>query len=302
MSRSDRTEIEEAHRQITGRRLATAPVLEGRGRRNYTAPPGVLNRRREDPDNFRDLSNSIRHLTYHMCPFSHSSEAWKWNLDQLKSRWSLFNGLKVLGINFDDKTVDPDDLLGYCSSIGLEWDHTVIKPNSRAVGEVMTWLPSLEFLSPDTSSENEVVFSAHAKGVKYETMPALIKDWAEVMYVANLDNWDRVRDSLEWFVSTGAFRCRGVRSKKWCRYGWYYSGAFWWWRLSDVGRRNWRYVGEIYPGREVWIGNTVDKTESDCLFLDNCRSPYIPEYWSRVIRPRWKEFLQEVKIDAPTSA
>ncbi|MCL5459840.1 hypothetical protein M3M33_14485, partial [Loigolactobacillus coryniformis] len=66
--------------------------------------------------------------------------------------------------------------------------------------------------------------------------------------------------------------------------------AFWWWRLAPIGQRNWRMVGEIYPGREVWIGNIAERIETDCLFMDNTRSPYLPAYWKRTINKKWQEF------------
>jgi len=249
-----------------------------------------LELRKSQEDAFRDLSYPVRHLTYHICPFSNSISAWTWNLLQLRSRWELFNGQKILGINHDDSTVTPRQLISYCQSIGMEWDHVLVRENDRKLGEVTTWIPSLELLSPLNASPNEIVFSAHAKGVKYGVeSPPVIRNWTQVMYAVNLDDWDSVRCSLEWFSATGAFRSRYRRSAM-CRYGWYYSGAFWWWRLADIGQRSWNLVSPWYAGREIWIGNQIEKLESDCLFMDNCRSPYLQQYWETTINRRWREF------------
>ncbi len=266
-------------------------ILPKRYRRLYVAPPAPRDTWRDDPSHFCDLSNPVRHLTYHICPFRNAVGTWQWNLEQLREHWHLFNGKKIIGINHDEDTVSPDEMLRHCRSLGMEWDEVVARPNSRSLGEVQTWIPTLELLNPESAQANEVVFSAHAKGVKYgEKMPPVIRDWTDIMYQVNLPDWDRVRDSLEWYISTGAFRARGARSWRWCRYGWYYSGAFWWWRLAPIGQRNWRMVGEIYPGREVWIGNVAERQETDCLFMDNTRSPYLPAYWQRTINKEWQEF------------
>jgi hypothetical protein len=287
MQRSSRAEI----RKACSRRVVPAKHFPRVG---IPAVPAIEIRQR-DPSNFRDLSNAVRHLTYHMCPFANAATAWQWNLEQLRQRWHVFNGLKVLGINHDEDTVTPDELLEYCESIGLHWDQVVVRPNNRGLGEVMTWVPSLELLSPESAGPNEVVFSAHAKGVKYggAEMPPVIRDWSALMYDGNLDNWDIVQRSLEWFIATGIMRGRYSKTA-FCRYGWYYSGAFWWWRLADVGRGPWDQVAQWYSGRELWIGHQCPKEESDCLFLDNTRSPYLPEYWKSVIHPKWNQYQEKL--------
>lgn len=285
MPRSDPSEI-----RATTARIAREQPSESPRPRRLIVSLGPLQQRQLDESNFVDLSDPVRHLTYHVCPFANSPLSWKWNLDQLKRYWWMFNGQKIIGINYDDSTVSPDEFLRYCESIGLNWTDSVVRKNSPTVGEVLTWIPSLEFLHPESACSNEVVFSAHAKGVKYGSeMPPVIRDWTELMYSVNLSNWDRIKTSLEWFSATGAFRTRYRRSTS-CRFGWYYSGAFWWWNLSVIGRRDWESVSPWYAGRELWIGNQLDKSEADCLFLDNCRSPYLQQYWRTVITPKWNQY------------
>ena len=252
-----------------------------------------LDRRKEDPDNYRDLSNAVRHLTYHMFPVR-SSQAVEWNIDQLHQRWHLFNGIRVLGVNISEATYAPDDLLQMFRSLGIEWDHVIVRDNNPGLGEVMTWIPSIGMLTPESASDREIVFSAHAKGVKYSgnEMPAVIRDWSSVMYSVNLDDWKRVQQSLEWFAATGAFRVRYPKCDG-CQHGWFYSGAFWWWRLADIAKHNWNHVSPWYAGRETWIGDKIERHESDCLFMDASRSPYLAEYWRKKINPRWEKYQEE---------
>jgi len=246
----------------------------------------AMQKRMQDPANYRDLSSVVRHLTYHMFPMNNAEESWIWNLQQLADRWGLFNGKRVLGLNVDKNTASLDEVLGVCEDMGIQWDRVVQRPNDPGLGEVLTWVPSLEYLNPETAQPNEVVFSAHAKGVKYGGCPPLIREWADVMYQACLESWETVRQELSWCLATGPFRARYAKSSA-CRNGWYYSGAFWWWRLHDIGQRDWRNTSQQYPGRELWIGNQATREETSCLFMDNTRSPYDPDYWDRRIRPNW---------------
>lgn len=290
MGRSDLETIRKAHLRMTGRAMPgyteTVRIVGRRYRRSVTP----LERRMEKQENHCDLQNPVRHLTFHVCPFANSQNAWKWNFEQLQQRWQSFNGIKVLGINVDADTVSSDCVIEYCASINMHWDHVIVRRNNRALGEVMTWLPSLETLNVDHAGKNEIVFSAHAKGVKYGVdMPRLIRNWTGVMYSANLDDLQTIERSLEWFSATGVMRARSARTRFW-KFAWYYSGAFWWWRMADVAVGDWRSIAQTYAGREMWIGNQFEKHASDCLFLDGARSPYLPEYWKNVIIPRWKEY------------
>lgn len=247
----------------------------------------------ENPENFCRMESPVRHLTYHICPFLSASEAWKWNLVQLSARWGLFNGQKILGINFDSLTASPQEIIDFCSSIGMIWDVVIIRQNNRYIGEVMTWVPSLCELPFDSCSQNDIVFSAHAKGVKYGgSSPPVIRLWTDVMYQANLDYIGKIQNSLEWFSSVGCFRARSPRNEQ-CRNGWHYSGAFWWWRLLDLAKKDWKDVGNTYVGREFWIGHHILQSESDCLFMDRSKSPYQMDYWRDVVLPKWIQFKRK---------
>lgn len=276
--RSSRVELTRAKSKVSGARRKLPLTRQG------VAQPTPLQLRMQDQNNFRDLSQSVRHLTYHMWPVLAAEESWKWNLDQLAKRWGLFNGKKVLGINCGDDTATVTTVITESLNRGMRWDCVIERPNNPGLGEVMTWLPCLVALDPEYAGPNEVVFSAHAKGVKYGGCPPLIRDWTQSMYDVNLDDWQSVQEHLEWFVSTGAYRSRYSRGRG-CKNGLYYSGAFWWWRLGDIGQRNWCEVAQHYAGRELWIGNVVSWEEAGCLFIDRPKSLYDPKLWAKRILP-----------------
>jgi hypothetical protein len=284
MGRSPRDVIAVAKRNLT-RRKKQLPLT-----RIGTPQRTDWEKRISDPSNFRDLRHAVKHLTYHMYPVAAADESWNWNIEQLQKRWSLFNGKKILGINTDDSTASVDEVIDACRKRGMVWDHVLTRQNDGKLGEVLTWVPSLQLLNPGAAEPNEVVFSAHAKGVKYGVCPPLIRRWTDCMYRANLDSWFLVRQQLQWYLATGAFRAR------WSGAG-AYSGAFWWWRLHDIGKREWWRVLPIYPGREVWIGGQARYPELGCLFHDNCGQLYSDTYWKHEVLPQWELFAPKLTPD-----
>jgi hypothetical protein len=283
--RGDRSALVVAKKEASAQRKRTLPLT-----RIGLGAPSSLEERLRDYGNFRDLSDCVRHLTYHMYPVQAANESWNWNLDQLQKRWGLFDGKKVLGVNVGENTASVAEILEACHNRGMVWDHVIERPNDPVLGEVMTWIPSLELLNPDFAKPNEVVFSAHAKGVKYGDCPPVIRNWTDCMYRANLDSWFLVKQQLQWFVSTGAFKGRWAGSSA-------YSGAFWWWRLHDIGKKNWRHVRQYYPGREVWISNHARHEEMGCLIGDNCRDMYSESYWQHRVWPEWRRFAATLTPD-----
>lgn len=273
-------------------RLARKPKRRLPLCRSGTPQVDAITRRMQTTEHFRDLTNSVRHLTYHIFPMRNAEESWQWNLRQLSQRWSLFNGKRVLGVNVSPETADLDDVLAVSRSLGMEWDHVVARDNDPSLGEVLTWVPSLEYLDPDNAQPNEVVFSAHAKGVKYGVCPSLIREWTDRMYRANLDSWFLIKRQLEWYVATGAFKARFAGNAA-------YSGAFWWWRLHDIGKRNWRQVLPIYPGREVWIAGVANREETGCVFHDDTRDLYRESLWAKSVRPAWGVFEPDLYFRKP---
>ena len=209
-----------------------------------------------------NLSGAIRHLTYHIWATKHH-DIWKWNIGQLAERWHLFNGKKCLGIVYDENSHDPDTVLEFCHQwFGIEWDFVFSAPNDPTRGELVTWHPKMEFLLSEFATQDDVVFNAHAKGVKYEEANTNI-NWTTVMYETNLDNWGPVRDQLEHKGITGCFRLKGGSD------GFRYAGTFYWYRLSEVKDGRWKDIHPDPWGAEDWPARHFHWNASGCLFGDN---------------------------------
>ena len=223
-----------------------------------------------------DLSNAIRHMTYHVWPMKHH-DVWRWNLRQISQRWKLFNGRKVLGIVYNDSSHGPDEVLAESTRLGITWDDVVVHENIPVLGEVVTWHGRLAALDPPNAGANEVVFAAHAKGVRHAE--DVMVPWVTMLYEICLDDWDTVRQQLEWGLFTGPFQ--QVRDAT----RWHYSGSYYWFRLRDIGRRKWKRIEGHYSGTETWPWLMADRSETGCLFARDCGDLYTTQ---QALWDKWK--------------
>lgn len=235
------------------------------------------------------FESKIRHLSYFVYPANEQS--WKWNLDELSKRFWLFNGKRVLGIVHDRDSATPDAVLEYAASVGMTFDNVLIKPNSPKQREVVLWVPMLECFSPETAGADEVVFSAHAKGQKYDD-PTHTRDWTDLMYQTCLDDWPSVYNALRTALFAGSFREYGL-FHKW--YDWAYSGTVFWWRLAEIGKRKWRDVDPWFCGTESWPGKMCDPRETACLFLNDSKRMYDAHYWQSTVWPEWEKYKERLR-------
>jgi hypothetical protein len=234
--------------------------------------------------------SDVRHLTFHLWPTT-KHDAWQWNLQQLSQRWPLFTGKKIIAIATDGSTVSAETVLQFCEQLGIQWDHVIVQPNDSRIREVATWVPMLRLLNPETAGPNEVVFACHGKGVRHETREDHIKAWAEVMYESCLDYWPLAEEQLRSKVATGSFRKFGG-FKTQCR-NFHFSGTFFWWRLAEIGSRDWKKVEQKYWGTENWMSCQAEATECGFLFHDKCVSLYEYQYWKDVVWPAWETWKQD---------
>ena len=237
-------------------------------------------------------TSQTRHLTYHVWP-TKRHDGWRWNLQQLANRWDLFNGVKVLGIAVSDDAESPEVVTEFAASLGMTFEHIVTRPNSTKLREVVTWVPMLQCLNPDSASHSEVVFSAHAKGVRHDVLSDTLESWASIMYSACLDDWQTVEDHLRRSLATGCFK-RYNNFKTSGNDCWHYSGTFFWWRLRELAERNWRKVDQQFWGTESWLGLHCKNEETGCLFVDEAKDLYNAAYMKTQIIPQWERLRHEI--------
>ena len=236
------------------------------------------------------FESKIRHLTYFVYP--RNEESWKWNLQQLAKRWWLFNGTRVLGVAHDAMSASAADVTNYAEELGMKFDHVLTAVNNAKLRETVLWVPMLRLLNPTTAGANEVVFSAHAKGQKYDDAK-FTRDWCDLMYQSCLDDWPSVYNALRTALMAGSFREYGLLGR-W--HNWAYSGTFFWWRLAELAKRPWSNVDQWFAGTESWPGKMCEARETACLFLNDSRRLYEKHYWIETVWPEWEKYKRKMHV------
>lgn len=226
-----------------------------------------------------------RHLCYHIWP-KHPN-IWKWNLDELKKRVELFNGLRCLGVATDDDTASLEEVKEYMSDVRIDrWIHVRNNPKIR---EGATFLQLLECLP---NNPNDVTFYGHAKGVRHH-VGSITVEWAQTQYTVNLDHWKTIESGLTHFPIVGSFKRYG-QFRLQNNFHWHYSGTFFWFRNHEVfSKSSWRRLHTgFFACVEAWPANLFEPHEAGCIFGDDAGDLYHESEFQRKVRPNladWKK-------------
>jgi hypothetical protein len=127
-----------------------------------------------------------------------------------------------------------------------------------------------------------------------------VRRWVQTLYTTLLDDWVRIRDQLQRYAMTGAFKRPGRFRTHRESGDWHYSGTFFWLRHQPVFRRNWERIPQFYYGVEAWPGTLFPADETGCLFLDGLSElPYDAGFWRRrgdAALARWLATRQSVPV------
>ena len=239
-------------------------------------------------------SRSLRHLVYHIMPVA-GSLVWKLGIDQLRVRWKLFTGRKVVAVVAGTGLEHPDVVRDYLPA-DVEM---FVEPNNPDLREVVTWNGIWDRLLPLTRS-HDVVFYAHSKGTTRPLDPGnMCHPWASLSYSVCLDHWPLVDEHLSQFSITGPFLKVGLGFGGMKSF-FHYSGTFFWMRAREL----WERVQRVPMPRhryavEAWPGIAYQLDEASCLFLRG-RVPkldlYDPKKW-----PKYREEYSQWLVQNPPS-
>lgn len=212
-----------------------------------------------------------RHLIYHVYPLKSGQSAWEWNLDQLRSRWHLFNGRRVVAVAVDRDTCSLRTVQDYLGKSDVEW---LCLANDPQLGEVTSHDLLMDAIR--TIQPGHAVFRAHAKGV---SKPDSRGDrlWAQTMYEVCLDYLPLVREELKSHPMVGAF---GTSD--------HFPGTFWWFRADQVFSQPYQAPSPHFFGVEYWPGKLYQNLRG--LFPSGGHL-YQDQVWDEKVLPdleRWK--------------
>lgn len=226
----------------------------------------------------------VRNLLYHVYPVR-GNGTWQRNLDQLKKRWALFTGQKIIAVATDDRCDPPEAVRDYLGQDDVEW---IVRPNDPGLGEVVTWRD----LWGRLDGRPGMTFYAHAKGVKHPVNPGVgVHRWVDVMYRSCLDYLPFVEDLLRRHPIAGSFKKLG-RGFAGSVSEWHYSGTFYWVR-TDAGIEMHRRLDRMWAGTEAWPGVAFDQRDGAVIFMEGMVGKvnlYLLNYMRSVIEPAFKRW------------
>lgn len=223
-----------------------------------TALPNCLTCSDHSPNWQRPAAGSVRHLTYFLWP---AGPWWRWNVDQLRARLSLFNGRRLIAAAIGGESASFDEVRAAFAGDVVELLPMVNDPGRR---EMVAHMELLRGVSA-YRGEGDCTFYGHAKGASSYLYGEPVRRWAAAMYRGLLDFWPAVQRALVNHAAVGVFR-RILTAPASLLGGWHYSGTFRWLRNKDIYSRNWQVEDGWWMGSELYPGRHFTLDESACLF------------------------------------
>ena len=239
-----------------------------------------------------------RHLAFHVFPAARQGGiVWRLAVDQLRLRWSLFTGRKVVAICTGDGLDPPDVVREYLPADAT----TIVVPNNPALREVATWLPLWGEILP-YAQPRDVALYCHAKGVTRNLDPGNSTHWwASLAWSLVLDHWPLVAEKLKRRPIVGPFKKVGFGFGH--AFGrWHYSGTFFWVSIADFRQRLTTQVPVQWWGVEAWPGLAYDAADAEFLFMEGqvpSLDLYRPSFWLHTVRPRYTQWLLQNRPSWP---
>lgn len=203
-----------------------------------------------------------RNLIYHVFPFADNMACFE-NLIQLKRRWHLFNGRRIIAIATGPRLVPPNAVSNHLGT-DCEYIHVKNDPRLRDVASFQTMLTMVR-----TTATDEATFYAHTKGTAphHRDKPdkrVAIRYWRNRMYHELLDRWKQVAMVLRNHATCGTYKIDysqiphyEMLSPTGVRWGnWHYAGNFFWFRHDCIFRNpHWSEIPDDPYAAEMWLGH-----------------------------------------------
>lgn len=232
-----------------------------------------------------------RHLVYYVLPVSQNG-VWQRGIDQLRLRWNLFTGRKVVVVakggpvrertdatenvgrrSITARPLDAVDTVRRFLPAGCE---VLVVDNDALRWELAGWdvaWPSLF----RTAGDDDAVFYGHAKGsTRKVSSPCQI--WADLLYRIGLDHWSVVESVLSTRPLVGAMLRKGKHFPKPNEFSrWHYAGNFWWSRIGPLKERLEKYSRYLVNGHsaEAWLGMAFDVSDAGSIFTSDRPTGYL---------------------------
>lgn len=212
-------------------------------------------------------------LAFHLYPHP-GSNVWLYNLEQLRNRWNIFNGRRVIAVATGPGLIPLDRV-----RLELPANAEILPiPNNPRLRETRSFLPLLQSLR--SLATYEATFYAHSKGCSqhHHHQPGkafAIEYWRNRMYHTLLDDLPRIQAALQNHATAGCFKIDyskildyQMRSPTGLEWGnWHFAGNFWWIRHDCIFRNpHWPEIADDPFAVEMWLGDLLPSHEAQSVY------------------------------------
>ena len=243
-----------------------------------TTTAGSIDNTYQSKEHIEKYTEQSRHLLFHIWPRKTHAGTWQRNLDQLKIRWPLFTGKRVIAVATSGDSHPFEAVQEYMHGYECEWIQVENKPELREVATFAQLFGSVENLPGYT-------FYGQAKGVTKPVNPGVsIHAWTTTMYEILLDYWPLVEEALKTHCTAGIFKKMVDGAFGGSRSTWHYSGSFCWFKNAELWKRNWRAIEQVWFGIESYPSMVFSREQAACLFYESTKQfdLYRLHNWQRV--------------------
>lgn len=237
-------------------------------------------------------AGQVRHLAYHVWP--HGGE-WEANLTSLRRRLSLFNGLRVFSVATGPDSASPAEVERALDG----FDCVIMRVDNDANLREMASYPGLMRRLSPFRSDADCHWYGHAKGVSSIKFSAMVREWRECMYEAQLDYWPAMQGLLSRFAAVGQFiRPAHIIPESPCK--WHFSGTFSWRRHLPLFQREWDNYDQHWCGSESHLGRILERAEVANLYGEHCGAGlglYLQEVWDGGMRAQHQQWTRDHASD-----
>lgn len=193
----------------------------------------------------------------HICTLVGRGVGWRPAAEQIKKRLHLFNGKRVIAIAGGPGCEAASVVKSF---FGPDVDYIEVENNHR-LREVTSHNLLWERVIDDHDS---FTFYCHSKTVtRPPTYPAVHR-WTEILFESNLDFLEVVERQFQDRHIIGSFLKRSGQFGK----SWHFSGSFYWVRMADLHKRNWREIDKRRHGVESWPAVVFTSRECGVIFCE----------------------------------
>lgn len=216
---------------------------------------------------------AIRNLAYHVYPKS-NTPALVNNLIQIRRRWDLFNGRRIISVATGPGLLPVDRII---ELLGTDAEYFE-RPNDPRLRDTASFRPMLEILRD--LNPNQATFYAHTKGTAElhngdQPRQLAIARWRNRMYHELLDNWPAVAHELQTHAACGIYKVdvsqlgpNLVHTP--CGLPWknfLYAGTFFWFRHDCIFRNpQWSAIPDDPYANEAWLGSLLRSDQAATIY------------------------------------